>query len=403
MDEKYALRWLDLVVTTILDPAKTNISTIGSQELESFGSLMQQEITLNKTLLSEASFRIFSKRKIKRMVGRYHRSLFLLLETAFERHPQIAATSEKAMSLGKTAIEAINELLDFIEHRFGEYIDLDSWVPTAHLAGVKDSIAERLQNLLPWLDAAAADTPLAAMVLDAFNTLIDQDQKKRRATFGEVLYKKELIDQLEKLASSSSKDEQSPDQLIQMLVFMNFNSRPFVDYYTSRIAARVRQTQSTAEKRRELLLAHKDFNQLHHQSQLCLQAGYIDVKTAIGRWFEAELQYLERQRQWETTEPSKTFDNIPNTATDPTKILCFLSIDQIALLLRALDSLRIVQARSMNSVFQRIAPYLSTPRKKDVSWESMRSKAYQFEESDKQRVLNMLDSVSRWISELDAQ
>jgi len=119
MDEKYALRWLDLVVTTILDPAKTNISTIGSHELESFGSLMQQEITQNKTILSQAAFRIFSKRKIQRMVGQYHKSLFLLLETAFERHPQIAATSEKAMSLGKTAIEAINELLDFIEHRFG--------------------------------------------------------------------------------------------------------------------------------------------------------------------------------------------------------------------------------------------------------------------------------------------
>ena len=403
MDEKYALRWLDLVVTTILDPAKTNVSTIGSQELENFNSLMKQEISQSKTLLSEAAFRIFSKRKIKRMVGQYHRSLFLLLETAFERHPQIAAISEKATSLGTTAIEAINELLDFIEHRFGEYIDLDSWVPTAHLAGIKESIAERLEKLKPWLDAVAVGTPLAPLVLDAFSTFTDEHHKKRRATFREVFYKKELIDQLEKLASSSHKEELSPDRLIQMLVFMNFNSRHFVDYYTSRIAARVRQTQSAAEKMGELLLAHKDFNQLHHQSQLCLHAGYVDVRTAIRRWFEAELQYLKRQRQWETAATAQTFGNIPNTSTEHTKILCFLSIDQIALLLRALDSLRIIQARSMNSVFQRIAPYLSTPRKKDISWESMRSKAYQFEESDKQRVLTILDSVSRWISELDAQ
>jgi hypothetical protein len=57
----------------------------------------------------------------------------------------------------------------------------------------------------------------------------------------------------------------------------------------------------------------------------------------------------------------------------------------------------------MNSVFQRIAPHLSTPRKTEISWESMRAKAYQFEESDKQRVLKMLESLSRWISELDPQ
>ncbi|MCF0075642.1 hypothetical protein LZD49_34540 [Dyadobacter sp. CY261] len=399
MDEKYALRWIDLVVTTILDPAKTNISNIGSHELESFGSLMQQEITQNKTLLSEAAFRIFSKRKIQRMVGQYHRSLFLLLETAFERHPQIAATSEKATSLGKTAIEAINELLDFIEHRFGEYIDLDSWVPSAHLASVKDSIGERLKKLTPWLDAATAGTPLAAMIFGAFSTLTDQeDQKKRRATFREVLYKKELIDQIEKLASSLPQGEQSCQQLTQMLVFMNFNSRTFVDYYTSGIAARIRQMQSAAQKRGELLLAQKDFNQLHHQSELCLHTGYTDVRTAIGRWFDAELQYLEKQRQWEAAEPSGA---IPDVASDQAKILCFLSIDQIALVLRALDSLRIIQARSMNSVFQQIVPHLSTPRKKDISWESMRAKAYQFEESDKQRVLEMLDLLTRWISEHD--
>jgi hypothetical protein len=403
MDEKYALRWLDLVVTTILDPAKTNITMIGSRELESFGSLMQQEITQNKMLLSEAAFRIFSKRKIQRMIGQYHRSLFLLLETAFERHPQIAATSEKATSLGKTAIEAINELLDFIEHRFGEYIDLDSWVPTAHLSGVKDSIAGRLKKLTPWLNAAATGTPLAVLILDAFNTLIGEDQKKQRATFRDVFYKKELIDRLEKLANTTPTGEQSSSQLTQMLVLMNFNCRGFIDYYTSGIAARIRQMQSAAEKRGELLLAHKDFNQLHHQSEFSLHAGDIDVKTAIGRWFDAELQYLDRQREWETVQAPKTFDSSPTMAADQTKILCFLSIDQVALLLRALDSLRIIQARSMNSVFQRIAPHLSTPRKTEISWESMRAKAYQFEESDKQRVLKMLESLSRWISELDPQ
>jgi len=403
MDEKYALRWLDLVVTTILDPAKTNISTIGSHELESFGSLMQQEITQNKTILSQAAFRIFSKRKIQRMVGQYHKSLFLLLETAFERHPQIAATSEKAMSLGKTAIEAINELLDFIEHRFGEYIDLDSWVPSAHLAGVRDSISERLEKLTPWLDAAAESTPLAAMILGAFSMLSGEDQKKRRATFREVFYKKELLDQLEKLAGSLPTDEQSLRQLTQILVFMNFNSRSFIDYYTGEIAARIRQMPSPTEKRGALLLAHKDFNQLHHQSELRLHAGSIDVKTAIGRWFDAELQYLETQREWETPAAAQSLADIPDNSADHTKILCFLSIDQIALLLRALDSLRIIQARSMNSVFQRIAPHLSTRRKKDISWESMRAKAYQFEESDKQRVLKMLESVSRWISELEVQ
>lgn len=400
MEEKYALRWLDLVVTTILDPSKTNLSAIGHTELESLGSLLQEEISQNKSLLSQAAFRIFSKRKIQRMIGQYHRSLFLLLETAFERHPQIAATSEKAMSLGKAAIEGINELLDFIEHRFGEYIDLDSWVPASHLGAIKESIRERLTNLAPWLSEAAAGTPLSKIISDALETLSGEDQKKRRATFREVLYKKELIDQLEKLAGLASTNQGRCRELTNLLIFMNFNCHSFVDYYTGNIATQIQKLDSTAQKRGELLLAYKDFKQLHHQSELCLNPGSPDVKTAIGRWFDAELQYLERQREWEAAEsPGIT----PDTSTDQDKILCFLSIDQIALLIRALDSLRIIQARSMNSVFQRIAPHLSTPRKKDISWESMRTKAYQFEESDKQRVLEVLRLVSHWVSEHQVQ
>lgn len=399
MEQKYALRWLDLVVTTILDPSKTNLSAIGHAELESLGCLLQEEISQNKSLLSQAAFRIFSKRKIQRMIGQYHRSLFLLLETAFERHPQIAATSEKAMSLGKTAIEGINELLDFIEHRFGEYIDLDSWVPASHLGAIKESIRERLTNLAPWLSEAAAGSPLAKIVSDAFEPLAGEDQKKRRATFREVLYKKELIDQLEKLAGLASTNQGRCRELANLLIFMNFNCHSFVDYYTGHLAAKIQKLDTTAQKRGQLLLAYKDFKQLHHQSELCLNPGSPDVKTAIGRWFDAELQYLESWRQWEAAEPAAA----SGADQDQTKILCFLSIDQIALLLRALDSLRIIQARSMNSVFERIAPHLSTPRKKDISWESMRTKAYQFEESDKQRVLEVLRQVSSWVSEHHVQ
>lgn len=396
MNEKYALRWVDLVVTTILDPVKTNISAIGPQELESFGSLMRQEITQNKTMLSEAAFRIFSKRKIQRMVGQYHRSLFLLLETAVERHPQINITSEKAKSLGKTAIEAINELLDFIEHRFGEYIDLDSWVHSAHLSNVGESAAERISRVWPWLEITCSGTPLAAMLSEALSPLIQASPKVKRATFRQVFYLKELIDQLEKLASSQTTDEQARKLLVNMLVFLNFNSRSFIDHYTNGISSGIEMLQDADEKRYALLRACKEFTQLHYQSELSLHPGQPDVKTAIGRWFDAELQFMEKQRQWDLPLPA-TSTTAPGS--EQTKVLCFLSIDQIALVLRALDSLRIIQARSLNSVFQHIAPYLSTPRKKDISWESMRTKAYQFEESDRQQVLRVLEKVRVWISE----
>lgn len=72
------------------------------------------------------------------------------------------------------------------------------------------------------------------------------------------------------------------------------------------------------------------------------------------------------------------------------KILCNLSTDQTALFLRAADELRIIKAKSMRSVFKHIAPYLSTPHKKVISFDAMRVNAYKAEEKDKEVVISEL-------------
>jgi hypothetical protein len=84
---------------------------------------------------------------------------------------------------------------------------------------------------------------------------------------------------------------------------------------------------------------------------------------------------------------------------EPFKVMVLLSVDQIGLILRALDSVRILKAKSLNAVFESITPFLSTPRKPEISWESMRSKSYTFEEKDKQTVIKILQTVIDWINE----
>src|SRR5690606_18034079 len=67
------------------------------------------------------------------------------------------------------------------------------------------------------------------------------------------------------------------------------------------------------------------------------------------------------------------------------KVLCALSTDQIALILRAATELRILKARSLNDMFKTIVPHLSTPHKENLSYDSMRSKSYVAEEKDKEK------------------
>jgi len=82
---------------------------------------------------------------------------------------------------------------------------------------------------------------------------------------------------------------------------------------------------------------------------------------------------------------------------DKYKVLCTLSADQIALILRAADESQIVKARSMNAVFKFIIPYLSTPHKETLSAAAVRSKAYNPEEADRDAAVAALNKIIRKI------
>jgi hypothetical protein len=83
--------------------------------------------------------------------------------------------------------------------------------------------------------------------------------------------------------------------------------------------------------------------------------------------------------------------------TDRHKVLCTLSADQIALILRAADESQILKARSMNAVFKFIIPYLSTPHKENLSAAAVRSKAYNPEEADRDAAVDALQRIIKKI------
>ncbi|MGM1430186.1 hypothetical protein ACS126_13075 [Sphingobacterium lactis] len=81
------------------------------------------------------------------------------------------------------------------------------------------------------------------------------------------------------------------------------------------------------------------------------------------------------------------------------KLVCTLSEDQIGIILKAADDLKIVISRSLSNIFNQIVPYLSTPYKEDLSPDSMRSHTYSIEERDKQIVIETLQKMIEKIKE----
>lgn len=90
---------------------------------------------------------------------------------------------------------------------------------------------------------------------------------------------------------------------------------------------------------------------------------------------------------------------MPASSFGTFKLVCELSVDQMGIILKAADDVKLVVSRSLSTVFKSIVPYLATSNKKELSWDSMRSNSYHPEQRDKEIAIAALEKLIRKIRE----
>lgn len=113
------------------------------------------------------------------------------------------------------------------------------------------------------------------------------------------------------------------------------------------------------------------------------------------------LTFIEQRYSHYLSPATKDLPEMPSVqlkqSNDRMKIFCNLSGDQLALMLRAADEVKVLKARSMNAVFKAIIPYLATAQRNELSADAIRSKAYNPEEPDREACINALENMIRKI------
>jgi hypothetical protein len=190
-----------------------------------------------------------------------------------------------------------------------------------------------------------------------------------------------------------SEDEEIYTKLDQLLIRMNFNSRLYVKHLKQKIMSLIKMSIATQEEKEEWLFYKKHFHQFYQRTDTVFVANDADLKLQLDNWFLRKIFYIEKEI------PSSISSDIGKTlpskekSQKQQKLRTKLSVDQMALILRAADDQRIVIAKSLSSIFKNIAPYLSTPYREDISFESMRSKSYYPETRDKEIAIQTLREI----------
>lgn len=397
IEKQNALEWLDFIITIALDSCESEVDTLSAAQYENITEKIHKKKQKYIAFLNHQRLSLSGRRKIGHLLKEHHGSLLILLDHAARAAARINPLNTLAADALHQTLVCVYELLSFIQSSFGEYLDLDERAPDAYLAEFARQHQSRISKVKRELTSKSADPNLVAILLGSLSAATS-GADTQPPSFRTIFYQRELLYGLEQMLWSGSQNK-IDDALVELLVYLNFNSRPFMSYYTQHLARRIDGVEPAREKINLLLLHYKHFNQMHRKPGVKLSPADSDIKKVISNWFTQEIGYLKQQSQVHISPLEDALAAKPAPEPEPFKVMVLLSVDQIGLFLRALDSLRILKARSMNAVFERVVPFLSTPRKTEISWDSMRSKSYSFEEKDKQTVIKLLESIILWIKE----
>lgn len=389
MSNVYPLEWLDSLIVQTLNPKKTNVSALSEKDLALISENAQKESQRIQVLIKNEIFALFRKRQIRLLVRRYHSNLIFLLDTLIENQNFKELKTNRLSLLMEQLIEVLDEMLCFIENRFANYLSMDERVPITYLIVSRKELKIKLAKLKALLAKNEKDKEKIQIVIDALSKSIES-KTQNKATFRQIRYERDLLKALNN-QDYPPKGETFFGTADQILIAMNFNCRKYISLLTEEILKNMEKEEESAFRLELLLLYYKDFNHLPSNEKITFDPSMENIKPVLDNWFKNEIAYWEKKKELGNTVHPRKSKSIEE------KVECDLSADQLGLILRAADESRLIKARSMNLVFQSIIPHLSTAFKKELSYQSVRSKSYNAEEKDKETAIAGLEKMIKKI------
>lgn len=396
MIKTHPLEWLDSLILQTFDTKNTTSSSISESTLSLTSENIAKESQKIQIQLKNEVFSLRKKRQIRLLIRKYHSTLIFLLDNVIENRKNTIFNAPNLSTSIDTIISALEELLSFIEIRFATYLSLDERVPITYLIVSRNELHLKLEKLQRKKWQNEIHQNIMESVISVLYQLI-QSNRGYKITYRHILYQKELFKSIDDF-DESEKSVDIYTSLDELLIRLNFNAQVYITCLINRIVSNLDMQTTLTDRMSKLLFIFKEFRQLYSNESIMFEPSQQNIKSVLHNWFKHEVAYLEREIELNASSRIgvQTKHNDATVALD-NKIECILSTDQMGLILRATDESRILKARSMSQIFKTIVPYLSTPFKKDLSYQSVRSKSYNAEERDKEIAIQTLEKIIKKI------
>ncbi|QRR00111.1 hypothetical protein [Dyadobacter sandarakinus] len=392
MEKRYVLEWLDRAINEF-NPTQTQSANFEDHRFKSFLKEVMDETARQIAYLKKLAFQYPKKRKFQEVLDLYFSALNNLIDNARLNLKLIASESVISKKALELVLASLADIHTFLLNRYTVSINPDEPLRKYNLAVPVIDFAQPTDNIL-----LSNHPALASLIEDEFDAVFSTGNLAN-ITPRQAKHWKDLNDQI------CTPEQQNPGDeyfcsLELLLIERNFNSTKFVKYLTNRFTSHMEEYAS-GNSIEKLAYIQKLFNQIPVIKGLAYDLQHDDLSLTINNWFICEIEFRSRSNTGKGREAPSTATKsngcIKKTAD---KVLCKLTVDQLALFFKAADQSKIIAAKSLSAIFQAVAPYLSTPYKEDISHGSLRSKSYSVEGRDEEQLLSFLTKLTRQIEEL---
>lgn len=394
MNKMYPLEWFDSLIINSFDADNSSVK-VSEYELENLNKTIVSESKKIKIHIKYSFFELKSKRQIRLLIRKYHSSLVFLIDRVVEIRKIEKFNSPEFFRIFDMIISSLEDLLSFVEIRYSSFMSLDQRVSYRYFSVWKKETLAILKNLVKINENSADHDQELEFITDLLAAPL-HNSRNTKFTYRQILYYREIITELQKIKHPVSETECISD-LDLMLIRMNFNSREYAEKLVAKIGGYLEGFENLSQRLEKLLYICSRLSKINPSLKLTFNASQQNLISFLEYWFSSEVRYVEKKAAIEMQQQTANYAGSEFVEKADSKLECMLSGDQIGLILRATDEARIIKAKSMNYIFKSIVPYLSTPVKRNLSYQSVRSNSYNAEERDKEIAIESLEKIIRKI------
>lgn len=384
MKQGYLLQEIESVLASLYQDVEQNKQAEDiTDKLNQLGEL---SVTY-KIQLSDRVFRISKEKQVCLVIENYHNALVLLMDDTLSRHTSLSGEIHDRIQ------GILEDLLYFIEKRFSAFLNPDLELPPHYIRFAQRSWKDRLERLKDRFHDTNGKE-VFRFVSGNMLRFIYAD-RHRHLSLRALSYRKEIISEMEVL-SDSPKMVDPAQGLHELLVYMNYNSKGYLEVYTQQVAAKANAHANRLDREHFLQRQADTIRRLYCNTAIGLHRDKEPLKSMILSWFTRELSLFSTgvaDTVVSFGRPHEQGTSFQSTQEPPLKIHCTFSSGQLALLLRALDQAGLVKAPSLSGLYKAVVPFVSTVRKPELSVDSVRSKSYLFDEKAREDTIGLLEKM----------